>query len=219
MLIRLEALELAANAASSDANDRYVLDFIQVRANGDVVVTDGHHFLRLKAAVEEPTLFDALLPKAEVGAAEDTLVNAEDAKAFKASCKRAIKKAAKGAKKGDAPAVHVAIAKGDEAVTLATADGVTSRRFEMKERSTTMEYPNVDRVIPKGAKHEILLSVELMMRVLRTLKALKCRSVSLALTKDSEAAIVVRATSVIGDIDGAIMPMRDSKEKAEGEAA
>lgn len=211
MLIRLEALELAANATSEDT--RFALDCIQVQANGDVVATDGHHFLRLRARVEEPTLFDVFLPKAEQESTEEVLVNAEDAKAFKSACKRAIKKAAKG-KKGKPDPIHVAVSRVGEAVTLATADGVTSRRFEMKERED-LKYPDVNRTIPRGKKREILLGVDLLIQVLRTLKALKCVGVTLALTDQPDQAIVLRSNSIVGEIDGALMPMRDVVEKSD----
>jgi hypothetical protein len=212
MLIRLEALELAANAGGAEGSDRYALDCIQVQPNGDTIVTDGHHFLRIRAAVDEPSLFDALLPKKERGSTEEVLVNAEDAKAFKAACRRAVKKS-KGGKKGKPEPIHVAVSKAGEAVTLATADGVTSRRFEMKERAADMKYPDVQRTIPKGRKREILVSVDLLIRVLRTLKVLRCVGVEFSMTDREMDPIVLKATSIVGDIDGAIMPMRDVESK------
>jgi DNA polymerase III sliding clamp (beta) subunit (PCNA family) len=216
MLIRLEALELAANAGSAD-DSRYALDCIQVHANGDAVVTDGFSFLRIKAAVEEPNLFDVLLPKKEMDSKEEVLVNAEDARAFKAACRRAIKKAGKG-KKGKPDPIHVAVSKNADAVTMATADGVTSRRFEMKERATDLKYPDVQKTIPAGKKREILLSVDLLIKICRTLKALRCVGVTLAMTDKALEPIVLKSTSIIGDIDGAIVPMRDAEEKQSGAA-
>jgi len=206
MLIRLEALELAANAAKSEVGMRHPLDFIRVEENGTVVATDGHHFLRLTSTPIEPTLFDAELPKPETEARINVLVNAEDAKAFKVACKRAARKE----KRDPSQPIHVAVARVGDAATLATTDGLTVRRFEMKDGGPELEekYPDLDRTVPVGPKREITFSVELLQRILRTLHALRCRSVTLGIVEDDHAAVVISAMSLAGAIDGVVMPIR-----------
>lgn len=208
MLIRLEALELAANAASADVADRYALNCIQVLPDGAVVVTDGTYMLRIQAAVKEPGLFDALLPAEERGYEGEVLINADDARDFKAACRKALKKAGrKPVSEGGEP-VHVVVARAEETLTMATADGVVERRFVIKDSADERAYPDVEKVIPQGTKREITLSVELLTKMLRTLRRLNAKAVTLGLTKDPQAAISLRATTLAGEIDGALMPMR-----------
>lgn len=218
MLIRLEALELAANAGESDDSDRFALNSIQVKADGSVIVTDGWQILRIHAAVEEPGLFDALLPAHERGFEGDVLIHAADAKDFKAACRKALKRAGrKSVAEGGEP-VHVVVAKEDDQLTMATADGVVERRFVIKQPTADEpKYPNIERVLPTGDKHEIIISVDLMMKLLRTLKRLNVKGVTLGLTDDPNKAISITAKSLCGDIDGALMPMRS--EPREDEAA
>lgn len=211
MLIRLEALELAANAGEADASDRFNLNAIQARADGSVVVTDGTQLLRIHAAVEEPSLFDTLLPDVERGYEGDVLIDAEDARDFKAACKKALKRAGAGASEEPEP-VHVVVAHDDEQLTLATTNGIITRRFTIKQAAEG-RYPDVDRVIPTGDMRHITISVDLLIKMLRTLKRLKCRAVRLGLTARPEAPIHIEAESLAGHIDGALMPMRDAKDE------
>lgn len=208
MLIRLEALELAANAGDAD-DSRFALSAIQVRADGSVVVTDGWQILRIQAAVEEPGLFDALLPAHERGFEGDVLIESADAKDFKAACRKALKRAGhKSVAEGGEP-VHVVVAKDGDQLTMATADGIVERRFVIQQPDTDgPQYPDIEQVLPRGDKHEIVISVDLMMKMLRTLKRLKVKAVTLGLTSDPNTAISITAKSLAGDIDGALMPMR-----------
>jgi hypothetical protein len=208
MLIRLEALELSANAGDADASDRFALHVIQVKGDGSVAVTDGTQLLRIHAAVTEPGLFDALLPVEECGYDEDVLIDASDARDFKAACKKALQKAGKKSVADGGEPVHVVVAKADDTMTLATADGVVERRFIIKQQAEP-KYPDVERLIPTGDTRDILVSVDLLLKMLRTLKPLRVRAVKLGITKDPMAAIKVSATSMAGEIDGALMPMRD----------
>lgn len=215
MLLRLEALELAANAGDADASDRYALNQIQVRSDGSVVATDGTQILRIHAAVEEPGLFDALLPASERGYEGDVLVDSNDAKDFKAACRKALKRAGhKSVADGGEP-VHVVVAKTDDCLTLATADGIVERRFVIKQADADPRFPDVERVLPKGEMRQITLSVELLTKILRTLKRLRVKAVTLGLTGDPFAAIAISAESLSGKIDGALMPMRTGDEVAE----
>lgn len=209
MLIRLEALELAANAGDSDASDRYALNVIQVRADGSVVVTDGTQLLRIQAAVNEPGLFDALLPALERGYEGDVLIEAGDAKDFKAACRKALKKAGKKSVQDGGEPVHVVVALNDDTMTMATADGIVERRFVIKQPAD-LKYPNVERVIPSPDREqqEITVAVDLMIKMLKTLKRLGVPSVTLGITSDPTQSISLRAKALAGDIDGALMPMR-----------
>lgn len=209
MLIRLEALELAANAADSEVHDKYALGCIKVLADGSVIATDGHAILRIQAAVEEPILFDDLLPVHERGYEGDVLVDAGDARDFKAACRKALKKAGKLTE-----VVHVVVARNETETTMATADGTVERRFVIKDPIDPDKFPEIDRLLPKAPKREITLNVDLLINTLRTLKKLKVSSVVLGLTKHPGAPITITAKSKFGDIDGAIMPMRGD-EKSE----
>lgn len=212
MLIRLEALELAANAADDDDVSKFALNSIQVKGDGSVVVTDGTQLLRIKAAVSEPGLFDALLPVEERGYDEDVLIDAADARDFKAACRKALKKAGRKRVEDGGEPVHVVVAKVDDSLTLATQDGIVERRFVIKQ-SAEAKYPDVSRVIPTDVRREITVSIDLMLKMLRTLKRLRCGSVKLGLTNDPLKPITVNALSLSGEIDGALMPMRDDSEQ------
>lgn len=212
MLIRLEALELAANAADDNVGSDFALNAIQVKGDGSVVVTDGTQMLRIRAAASEPGLFDALLPVEERGYDEDVLVDAADAKDFKAACRKALKKAGKKRVEDGGEPVHVVIAKIDDSLTLATQDGIVERRFVIKQ-SVDAKYPDVTRVIPTDVSREIVVSIDLLLKMLRTLKRLRCGSVRLGLTNNPNKPITVSALSLAGEIDGCLMPMRDDSAK------
>lgn len=217
MLIRLEALELCANAGSPTDSDRFNLHLLQVLPDGSVVTTDGLQILRIKAAVAEPGLFDALLPASERGYEGEVLIDATDARDFKAACAKALKRAGrKSVAEGGEP-VHVVVAMDDENMTLATADGVVERRFIIKQPDNPPTFPNIDRVMDSvDTDRTITVSVDLMIRMLRTLKKLKVAAVTLGLPPESNRAIRITAKSLCGDIDGALMPMRDAEtDKAE----
>lgn len=214
MLIRLEALELCANAGAPTDSDRFNLHLLQVQPDGSVVTTDGFQILRIKAAVEEPGLFDALLPAAERGYEGEVLIDATDARDFKAACAKALKRAGrKSVAEGGEP-VHVVVAQDDEQLTMATADGVVERRFIIKQPTTEQKFPDIDRVLGAvDTDRKITVSVDLMIRLLRTLKKLKVHAVTLGLPPESNRAIRITAKSLAGDIKGALMPMRDAEDE------
>jgi hypothetical protein len=206
MLIRLEALELAANAGEPDESDRYHLNVVQVRANGSVIVTDGSACLRIQAAVDEPGLFDALMPAQERGFEGEVLIEKGDAIDFKAACRKALKRAGKKSSADGGEPVHVVIAKDGDTLKMATADGIVERQFLIKQPDG-LRFPDVDRVIPAGEHREIILSVELLLKMLRTLKRLRVRAVTLGLSRAPLSPIRITANSHAGAIDGALMPM------------
>lgn len=214
MLIRLEALELFANAGSADDSDRYGLHMLQVRPDGSVVVTDGTALLRIHAAVEEPGLFDALLPAEERGYEGEVLIDATDARDFKAACKKALKRAGRKSVADGGEPVHVVVARIDDGLTLGTADGIVERRFVIKQDSD-LKYPDVDRVMPTDTTRHILVSVDLLLKMLKTLKRLRVPSVRLGLTDRANRPITIEADSLAGKIDGCLMPMRDEEHKEE----
>src|SRR5688500_18042434 len=110
MLIHREALALANNA-TDESDGRYCLQFVKIEKNGTVVVTDGHHFLRMKALVDEPSLLHAMLPAEQRENAEDALVPADVLTSFAAAIKKMDDKA------------HVVISTTKETITLASTDG------------------------------------------------------------------------------------------------
>lgn len=212
MLIRLEALELAANVGDSDASDRYGLNYLQARGDGSVVATDGTQLLRIQAKAEEPTLFDAELPEDERGFDGDVLIEAGEARDFKSACRKAMKRLGKTHEP-----VHVVIARDGDDLTMATADGIVTRRFVIHQPDAP-QYPAVDRLLSDTSeRREITLSVDLLIKMLRTLRRLSVKSVTLGLSDEASSAIYLRAQSATGIIDGALMV--DTQEKAEARPA
>lgn len=201
MLIHREALELARNAADGDDARSYPITCLKVGEDGSVTVTDGHHWLRMQAAVDEPSLFDEL---AETGAGAESdgpvLVPADVMLAFSAAMKK------RKQKKGQ-PVPHVVVTQKDNSITLASSDGKTKRTFLLD--AVEGEYPNVDRtVLAHEPVRSIVLGVDLLYLLLRTLKACGAVSIKLGLPESEDAAIRVSTMTVTGPIDGAIMPMR-----------
>jgi hypothetical protein len=204
MLIRLEALELAANVGDSDASDRYGLNYIQARPDGSVVATDGTQLLRIQAKAEEPTLFDAELPEDERGFEGEVLIEAGEAKDFKSACRKALKRLGKAHEP-----THVVIARDGDDLTMATADGIVTRRFTIRQPDAP-NFPAVDRLLADTSeRREIILSVDLLIKMLRTLRRLDVKCVRLGLSEEANSAIYLRAESKTGVIDGALMPMHD----------
>lgn len=87
MLIHREALALASNA-NEESDGRYCLNFVKVTKEGHVIGCDGHHFLRIKAKVEAPSLLDALLPQATEEDIADAMIPADVLASFAAGIKK-----------------------------------------------------------------------------------------------------------------------------------
>lgn len=203
MLIHREALELARNAAEPGDGVPFSISCLKVGEDGSVTVTDGRHWLRMAAAVTEPSLFDEL---AQDGAGADSegpvLVPADVMQAFSAAMKK------RKQKKGQ-PVPHVVVTQKDSHVTLASSDGKTRRTFLLE--AVDVEYPNVDRtILSHEPVREIVLNLDLLYLLTRTLKACGAVSLRLGIPHDERAPIRVSTMTTTGPVDGAVMPM--SKE-------
>jgi hypothetical protein len=193
VLIHREALALASNA-NTESDGRYCLNFVKVTKDGHVIGCDGHHFLRIKAKVEAPTLLDAMLPAEDREADADALIPADALQSFSAAVKKMDENA------------HVVIAASGPTITLASTDGVCERQFIVKPPE--LPYPDVDKVMQHHPVVEVVVSVELLTKVLKTLKACGAKSLRLGV-KDAESQIAISAFCDSGPIDGSLMPMRD----------
>ncbi len=202
MLIYREALELARNAAVDADGIPFSMTCVYVTEDGALTVTDGHLWLRMKGAVDEPNLFDELADKG-AGAKSDgpVLVPADVIQAFNAAMKK------RKAKKGQ-PVPHVVVTKAGTSITLASSDGKTKRTF-LLEASDITTFPDVDRtVLAHAPVRELVLGVDLLYSVLRTLKACGAVSLHLGLPESVEGPVRMSSVSLTGPIEGAIMPMK-----------
>lgn len=205
MLIHREALELARNAGKVEDGVVYPVSCLHITPEGHVTVTDGHHFIRIKAAVDEPSLFDEIAAEETEALEEPVLIPAEVALAFGAAMKRRSKKGE------DVPHVVVAAQAGAETITLRSSDGKTTRSFLIGGMDPTMQFPKVDRAV-RGANapvRHIVFDVDLVMRLLRVLKAVGATSVRFGLTEREDGPMSFSAFTEHGPVDGAVMPMKD----------
>lgn len=210
MLIHREALELAKNAAPVGDGVPFTITCVNITEDGAVTVTDGHHWLRMKAAADEPNLFDEIAEDGTDALDGPVMIPAEVVQAFNAAMKK--KKAKKGM-----PIPHVIVAQQDDRVTLRSSDGKTTRTFLMEAVDVNLKYPDVEKTILSHAPtHHIILSVDLLSKMVRALKACKAPNLHLGLPADPTAPIHVSAFTETGSIDGALMPMRgpDSTQPA-----
>ena len=202
MLIHREALELAALAAD-DTEDlgNKALACLKVEGNGHVTVTDGHVLLRLAAKMEQPGLFDEVLDVGERNARGTVLLPANAAAAFNAAMKK------RKRKKGQA-APGVAISQGEALIKLASSDGVTTQRFEIKPLESE-QFPDPTKIFKDHVTTlEVVLGIELVIALLRTLKAIGATSVRLHLPAEAVSPIKVTAMSEVGTLEGVLMPQR-----------
>jgi hypothetical protein len=202
MLIHREALELA-NLAAEDTKDlgNKALACLKVEGNGHVTVTDGHVLMRLAAKMEEPGLFDEVLDVDERNARETVLLPANAAAAFNAAMKK------RKRKKGQS-APGVAISQGDALVKLASSDGITTQRFEIKPLESE-KFPDPSKIFKDHVTtHEVVLGVDLLIDVLRTIKAIGAKSVRFHLAAEPVSPIKVTAMSEVGTLEGVLMPQR-----------
>ena len=200
MLINRQALELFR--MSADENDStFALAAMLIESTGHVTVCDGTQYLRIAAKVEEPALFDALVPEEEREQTETILLPADAAESFNAALKKRKKK------KGEAPPA-VAISSDGDQIRLASSDGRTMRRFDITPPD--QEYPPIDRVLRDHVvTREVLLGVDLLLDVLKTFKATGCDTIRFGFAEGQDAPIRVSAFSEIGPIEGAVMPRRE----------
>lgn len=193
MLIHREALSLANNALD-ESDGRYCLNFVKVTKDGHVIAVDGHHFLRMRAKVDEPSLLDAMLPEVVAENEDDALIPADVLQSFAAAIKKMDDNA------------HVLITTSKDQITLASTDGICERTFLSKPPA--LPFPDVNKVSQKKPAITVVLSIELLAKICRTLKTCGATSVRLGV-KDAESAVGINAICESGTIDGAIMPMRD----------
>lgn len=194
MLIHREALALAKNAVD-ESDGRYCLNFIQITADGHVIACDGHHFLRMSARVDEPSLLDAMiLGEAEPDDMEDALIPADVLDSFAAAIRKMDDRA------------HVVITVNSAQITLASTDGTCERTFVSKPPD--LPFPDVNKVTQHEPVVSVVLNIELLTKIVRTLKACGVQSVKLGI-KDDKSAISINAICESGTIDGSIMPMRE----------
>jgi hypothetical protein len=192
MLIHREALALANNALD-ESDGKYCLNFVKVEKDGTVIAVDGHHFLRMKAKVDEPSLLDAMLPDEHRDNSEDALIPADVLTSFAAAINKMDDNA------------HVVISTKDEHITLCSTDGICERTFIAKPPA--LPFPDVNRVMQKRPAVSVVLDLDLLGKIVRTLKKCGASSVTLGV-KDAESQVGLSAWTDSGPIDGAIMPMR-----------
>jgi len=204
MLMHREALELAKNASDVGDGVPFTTSCVNITPDGALVVTDGHHFLRMKAIVDEPSLFDGLAVQDTEELDGPVMIPADVAVSFNAAMKR--RKVVK-----DAPVPHVVVAQADGQVTLRSSDGKTTRKFQLDAMDPNLVYPDVDKVVSgiHAPVRRVLLGVDLLAKVLRVLKSCKAESVAFGFPEDEHGPITINAFTKTGLIDGAIMPQRD----------
>ena len=200
MLIHREALELA-NLAADEGDERFALTAIEIRPDGRVSVTDGHMWLRVSGKVEEPSLFDALIPAKEREQETTILLPAEAAQSFNAALKK------RKVKKGEAKP-NVVISQTDKAIRLASSDGRVTRRFEVEP--PTAQYPALDKTLKDHVTtKKVVFSVELLSHLLRTMRALGSEAIHMEFAEGELAPVRISGLSVhVGEISGALMPMK-----------
>jgi len=204
MLIHREALELARNAASHDTEGVPItISCVKIGPDGSVTVTDGHHWLRMKAAADEPNLFDELAERGTDALEHPVLVPADVIAAFNAAMKK------RKVKKGQ-PVPHVVVAQHENRITLKSSDGKTMRTFELDAPDAELKFPDVDKTVQAHLPtHHVVLSVDLLALLVKTLRACKATTLKLGFPIDTDAPVTLSTFTLTGPIDGAIMPMRE----------
>ncbi|MGE0363025.1 MAG: hypothetical protein AB7R67_20090 [Vicinamibacterales bacterium] len=202
MLIHREALELAALAAEdTDDLGNKALACPKVEGNGHVTATDGTVILRLAAKMEQPGLFDEVLDVDERNARATILLPANAAAAFNAAMKK------RKRKKGQATP-GIAVSQGDALVKLASSDGITTQRFEIKPTESD-KFPDPSKMFKAHVTtFEVVFGVEVLIDVLRVLKAIGAASVRLHFAAEPVSPVRVTAMTEVGTIDGMVMPQR-----------
>jgi hypothetical protein len=206
MLIHREALELARFAPAEDEGGTLALTCLLIESDGHVVVCDGHQLIRVAGQVDEPSLFDSLIPAEEREHSEAILLPAEAAQSFNAALKKRKKK------KGE-PTPHIVVSRDGEAVRLASADGKVTRRFDVKPPD--LPFPKIESLLrPHVAVKRVTLGVDLMLTILKALKGCGCESATFSFAEGEAAPVKFTAFSQpMGPVEGVVMPMRDGAEK------
>lgn len=200
MLIHRQALELHRMCAAEN-DGKFALAAMLIEPDGHVTVCDGTQYMRIAARVEEPALFDALIPEEERDQHQPIVLPAEAAESFNAALKKRKKK------KGDVPP-SVSISQLDTHINLASSDGKTMRRFEVEPPS--QPYPPIENVFRDFVPiKDVVFGVDILLDVLKTLKACGADSVKFVLANGEAAPVKVSASTAIGPVEGAVMPRRE----------
>lgn len=207
MLIHREGLELARNCAENVDGVPFTHTCVNIAPDGTVTVTDGHHWLRMKATADEPNLFDEIASELAGEEPEhDVLIPGDIVQAFNGAMKK--RKAKKGM-----PVPHVVVGQQGQHVTLCSSDGTTKRTFLIDAPAKELIFPDVDKtVLLHQPERHVILSVDLLSVIVRTLRACKADSLRLGLSASPTAAITISAFCATGPITGALMPMRNNAE-------
>ena len=202
MLIHREALELAKNCAADGDGVPFTMTCVHLDpSDGSVTVTDGRHFLRMRAAADEPNLFDDMAAQQTEELETSVLIPGDVVQAFNAAMKK--RKAKKGL-----PTPHVVVARADDRVTLKSSDGKTTRTFLIDGVDKELKCPDVNKVVAgHKAVRTVTLGIELLDAIVRVMKACKVEAVTLGLPELDTQPITVSAFTENGPIDGALMAM------------
>lgn len=203
MLIHREALELAKNCAPDDDGVPFTITCVHITPEGAVTVTDGRHWLRMKASADVPNLFDDIAERGNGHLEEPVLIPGDVVTSFSAAMKK------KKVKKGT-PAPHVAVSQVGPDVTRTSSDGKTTRKFLIDGVAKELVFPNVDKtVLAHVPERTVRFGVDLLAIIVRTLKACKADTVQFGFPSSTEGPITIRATTETGPISGAGMPYAD----------
>lgn len=204
MLIKLDALKLVGIASTSKPDKLNVpVDCLHVTEDGDIVATNGHILLKMRGNVEEPGLFDAEFDTSDREQKVNMLITGSVVRDFLACCRQSGK---------EAPTV--VLTQKRKSVNLATTDGVTTKRFDASGDRDIEKFPDASKLLGKRVERvEVTLGVDVLMQMLRTLRAVGCKSVTLGVPPvDEEQKQIVDMLSVDakatnGQVTGAVMPM------------
>ncbi len=207
MLIHRESLELAKLAPDAEDVGQAALTGIEIKPDGHVAVCDGHMWLRVSGKVDEPSLFDAIIPVEEREHESTIVLPAEAALSFNAALKKRKKK------KGEAPP-HVVISQEGDQIKIASSDGKVTRRFEVAKVEDP--YPNIDSVFKNHATTKrVTFGVDLLLAFLKTVRACGGNSIEMEFAESELAPVRVSSYSLtVGKIDGALMPQRPAEKEA-----
>jgi hypothetical protein len=204
MLIHREALEVVRLCEKPGDQIAPVATYVFVDDDGRVMATDGHMVLRATGLVkEEPDLF-----MKDVRGADELSHHALPEELvidfLKAWRGEQVILREGPCDDGKGPSI------------LETLDGRTSRRFDSK-LAGAVDSPNFNSVIkqPKNPR-TVVVSVEFLLTITRCLKAMGVKSLKCSIGSEANAPVFLEGKAFVGknlqelEIDGALMPMRDT---------
>ena len=193
MLLERRALEVARLCLAPDENVSPVATHVFIDEDGRVAATDGHCLLRVDGTPqEEPTLFMERLEGVDLseGMAIPGDVVSDFLRAWGGE--------------------QVVVNRADGKATLASADGQTSRLFEVAQGPTAP--PKFESMLRANPDVTVMLDLKLLQKVLATLKAMGATTVRLGIS-GAEKPILVHAQARNdrgheAQVEGVVMPMR-----------